>query len=62
MNNLSNCVQVKCSYQYLELVDSDNYKFLPAQLLKGVRTSLSPKFNSILATCRRVSDGQANYH
>ena len=48
-----NLLQVWCTYQYLQLVDSDHYTFLSPEDLRGWRTVLSPSYNSVLVSCMR---------
>eukprot|EP00092_Neocalanus_flemingeri_P031328 GFUD01034024.1.p1 GENE.GFUD01034024.1~~GFUD01034024.1.p1 ORF type:complete len:665 (-),score=137.74 GFUD01034024.1:75-2069(-) len=42
---------VRCGYRYMQLVDSDTYKFLDESLLSGYSVELSGQYTSIWARC-----------
>ena len=46
--------QVKCRYKYVKLKTGDTYEFLPAEEVGGMEARLSPDYNAVSVTCRRV--------
>ena len=46
--------QVKCRYKYVRLKTGDTYEFLAAEEVVGMEARLSPEYNAVSVTCRRV--------
>ena len=45
---------MKCRYKYVKLKTGDTYEFLPAEEVEGMEARLSPDYNAVSVTCRRV--------
>ena len=48
---------IRCGYRYIQLLDSDTYKFLEEAILSGESVELSKNFTSVWARCILTSYG-----